>query len=427
MKTPRILNLGCLLLAACLTLPFLSHAQSTPNQLVYDFTTVAGTPLVSGNSDGTNGQAQFNLPTAVKLDQNGNLYVADYYNATIRKITLSSTNWVVTTIAGQAGIMGFVDGTNDTSRFEAPWDLAVDNNGTIYVTDDYGSNPYVNRIRKITPAGTNWVVTTIATNVAINGIATAGGNLYMTTQGAILRLSPIGTNWTTTSIAGYLGVGFRNGTNGLALFNDPEGIAADSSGNLYVADSQNDMIRKLTAVGTNWVASTVAGSPGSSVFIHPTDVAVDGAGNVFVDGPINTILKIVPSGTNWVVSTIGGVPGQTGHSNGLSSAAMFNGPGGLVVDATGDVYVADLENNTIRQGRPLTIPALTGLSTTTGTLGMTWSANAGAAYQLEYTTCLNGSNWINLGDPATATNSTLTLFDTPGNTTNRFYRLILLP
>ena len=277
MKTPRILNLGCLLLAACLTLPFLSHAQSTPNQLVYDFTTLVGTPLVSGNSDGTNGQAQFNLPTAVKLDQNGNLYVADYYNATIRKITLSGTNWVVTTIAGQAGIMGFVDGTNDTSRFEAPWDLAVDNNGTIYVTDDYGSNPYVNRIRKITPAGTNWVVTTIATNVAINGIATAGGNLYMTTQGAILRLSPIGTNWTTTSIAGYLGVGFRNGTNGLALFNDPEGIAADTSGNLYVADSQNDMIRKLTAVGTNWVASTVAGSPGSSVFIHPTDVAVDGA------------------------------------------------------------------------------------------------------------------------------------------------------
>ncbi len=188
-------------------------------------TTIAGFGGDSGSADGTNAGARFNLPGAIASATNGDLYAWDSGNGTIRKLSASGTNWVVTTIAGSAGNFGSSDGTNGAAQFgelyiysDSKGGLTVDQTGNIYFAD------YANdTIRKIAPTGTNWVVTTIA------------GSL---------------TNY-----------GSANGTGTNAQFYYPSGVAVDSLGNLYVADEYNCTIREIRLVGTNWVVSTIAGYP----------------------------------------------------------------------------------------------------------------------------------------------------------------------
>ena len=135
-------------------------------------TTIAGSPRSYGSADGTNGAAQFYLyyTSGIAVDTNGNLYVADQRNDTIRKIRPVGTNWVVTTIAGSAGISGSADSTNNAARFDYPAGVAVDTYGNLYVSD------YLNdTIRKMTPVGTNWVVTTIAGSAGGSGSADGTG------------------------------------------------------------------------------------------------------------------------------------------------------------------------------------------------------------------------------------------------------------
>ncbi len=127
-----------------------------------------------------------------------------------------------------------------------------------------------------------------------------------------------GTNWIVTTIAGLAGTnGFSDGTNFDARFNYPYGLTVDSAGNLFVADCQNAVIRKISPIGTNWVTTTIAGqanSPGhvdgigqDARFYGPTGITIDGAGNLFVVEAWNaTIRKLSPAGTNWLVTTIGG-------------------------------------------------------------------------------------------------------------------------
>ena len=123
----------------------------------YTFTTIAGLAGVSGAADGTNSAARFYQPSGLAVDGAGNLYVADLLNHTIRKIAPAGTNWVVSTLAGLAGTLGSADGTNDQARFNRPSAVAVDNAGNLFVTDNYNDT-----IRKLTPVGSNWVVSTVA-------------------------------------------------------------------------------------------------------------------------------------------------------------------------------------------------------------------------------------------------------------------------
>src|ERR1035437_9029748 len=243
-------------------------SYSTP----YTFVTIAGTAGNSGGNNGTNSIAQFHWPEGITVDTNGNLYVVDNYENTIRKVAPVGTNWVVTTIAGTAGNNGSADGTNSAAQFYEPASIAMDSLGQLYVAD--GGN---NTIRKVTPVGTNWVVSTIA------GTAGSGGS--------------------------------ADGTNGSARFNYPSGITVDTNGNLYVADSGNNTIRKLTPVGTNWVVTTIAGQVGNrgssdgtnfaAQFYGPSSITMDGPGNLYVaDSGYNTIRKLTSAGTNWGVSTI---------------------------------------------------------------------------------------------------------------------------
>jgi sugar lactone lactonase YvrE len=281
-------------------------------------TTLAGLAGVVGTNDGVGRNAMFFNPSGVVVDASNNIYVADTQNDTIREMILVGTNWMVTTIAGSPGMPGSFDGTNGDALFRYPGGITMDGAGNLYVADTENFT-----IRQITPSGSNWVVTTIA------------------------------------GVADYYGS--KDGMDNAALFEYPFGMAADTAGNLYVADTANNTIRKMTPSGTNWVVTTLAGLAGAfgsadgtnsdARFGNPFGVAVDSAGNVYVaDSANDTIRKATPSGTNWVVTTLGGLPENYGSADGSGNAARFNYPEGIAVDENGNVYIVDTANSIIRKG-----------------------------------------------------------------------------
>jgi hypothetical protein len=372
-------------------------APSSKGQAIYTeayaFTTLAG-QASEGSADGLGEDAQFSNPECVALDGAGNIYVADTYNDTIRKVSPAG---VVTTLAGLPGIQGSADGAGSSARFAIPTGIALDSATNIYVADDY-------MIRKVAPVGTNWVVTTLAGQAGISGtndgdgtnaqfggwgflyyppgVAVDGaGNIYVgdTRNHTIRKVSPVGTNWVVTTLAGLGGAfGTNDGVGSAARFFFPCGVAVDTATNIYVADEFNYTIREVTPVGTNWVVSTIAGLPGSyggsdgtnsnARFALPTGVAVDGAGDIYVANMFfDSIRKIISVGTNWVVTTLAGTGGES-SVDGTGTNASFNEPYGLAVGSRGNVYVADTHNNTIRMITPL------GLVTTVAGIGLNVSS-----------------------------------------------------
>jgi sugar lactone lactonase YvrE len=359
-----------------------AHCRAQTTYTLYAFTNFVGKPGGAGNVDGAVGTARFNWPFGVALDSAGNVYVADSLNHTIRKVT---TDGVVTTVAGSAGQAGSADGTGSVARFYSPNGASVDSECNVYVADSYN-----NTIRKITPAG---AVTTLAglPQFDTNGWSVGGsadgtgsaarfngpsavcvdsaGNVYVADRGnhTIRKVSPEGA---VTTLAGSAGqAGSADGTGSVARFNYPLSVAVDSAGNVYVADTDNDLIRRVTA---NGVVTTLAGN-----FINPYGVAVDRATNVYVAEGF-TIRKMTPAG---VLTTLAGSP-EWGSSDGTGSAARFGGkfeggggggsirPSGLAVDSVGNVYVADTGNNTIRKVTPDGV-----VTTLAGTASQTGSAD----------------------------------------------------
>ena len=328
--------------------------------------TLAGLAGVAGSADTAVTAAWFNNPTDVALDGFGNAYVADCYNHTIRKINAIG---VTTTFAGTAMTSGSTNGTGSAALFFNPSGVAVDTIGNVYVADQDNHT-----IRKITPAG---VVTTLAGSAGVAGtsngtgaaarfnypasVAVDGaGNLYVAdSANHAIRKIVISTGAVTT-LAGTVGTsGTANGTGAAARFKSPNGVAVDIDGNIYVADTFNQIVRKVTPTG---VVTTIAGSAGLSGstngtgsaarFKKPTNLAVSGSGIIYVtDNENNTIRKITPAG---VVTTIGGTAGKVGSVPGLGSVAAFSGPTGIAISATGVIYVADTHNNRISRGLPTT-------------------------------------------------------------------------
>jgi len=370
-----MLNRAVKLAWSLLTVPLAalpSFGQSTSTNTGYVFTRLAGTPN-NGGADGTGSAAHFYFPSGAAVDGAGNIYVADSNNHTIRRLTPAG---VGTTLAGQASSPGSADGSGGSARFNAPFGVAADSAGNLYVADTRN-----NSIRKVTPAG---VVTTLAGQAGNYGAADGAGsdarfnypsgvavdldgNVYVADTGnaTIRRVTPAGV---VTTLAGLAGApGYADGTGSVARFWNPFGVAVDQSGNVIVADTFNDTIRKVTPGG---VVTTLAGLAqsdqtdqygrpiGGSVdgvgsnarFYSPSGVALDGAGNVFVADTLNNVIrKLTPAG---LVTTLAGRAGFSGNRDDDDSAARFYEPSGLGVDAAGNVIVADSANNTIRSVTP---------------------------------------------------------------------------
>lgn len=358
--------------------------------------TFAGKFGAFGYADGTGDRARFDYPTGVTIDGSGNLFVTEANNHTIRKITPTG---VVTTVAGSPGNSGTTDGTGSAARFNNPEDITLAADGNFYITDK--SN---NMIRKMTPAG---VVTTFAGDGSFgctDGTGTAAqfnyptgivgdsaGNIFVvcSTCSTIRKITPAGV---VTTFAGQANsTGAVDGTGTAARFNWPVGITIDSSNNLYVVDYGNSAIRKVTssAVVSNFAGSygdygVVDGTGTAARFAGPAGIGIDVSGNLFVTDSDNaTIRKVTPGRVVTLVAGSLSWDGE-GSTDGATTVASFYGPEGVAVDTAGNLYIADTKNRTIRKITPSGI-----VSTIAGSPGQTGSADGtGAAARFSYPTHL---------------------------------------
>jgi sugar lactone lactonase YvrE len=278
----RKLPISLLAIGVFFALPIIAQAQTSKTYNVIQIT------------DGTDGFPKFGFPNGITADADGNLYVADEQNSAIRKITPTGE---VSTLAGKLGVSGYADGTGPTARFRHPVGITL-TGGALYVTDFQDSV-----IRKVTLDGT---VTTVA--------------------GAAVQ------------------PGTADGPGLTARFKQPYGITADSSGNLYVTDSGNFTIRKISPNGD---VTTIAGLPGAqgnvdgsasiSRFYGPGGIACARDGTLYV-GDNCAVRMISPSGE---VTTFAGAAGIYGDADGVGTVARFQAIASLALDAQGTLYVAD--------------------------------------------------------------------------------------
>ncbi len=451
----------------------------------YYFSTYTGISSV-GNADGSGDAARFNKPTSLSLDAQGNIYVADAGNKSVRKITPAG---VVTTVAGQAGDARSVDGPVAQARFTAVDCVAVDAQGAIYVADrtvlrristdgqvttlagdaaavqggswvdgvgsaarfldltwlaitpdgallvrdagvfrrvtisgavttvdkpsqswdntgfavDAAGAVYLNYNSTIMKYSASGTVTTIAGSPGLRGAVDGLGEAARFDTVAVVAVGVDGTIYVTdtdnhairtitaagqvTTLAGRLHpssdsyesrIGAQDGSGAAASFNNPRGLVVDRAGNIYVADRDNNTIRKVTPQG---VVTTIAGLAPSRAagfvdgdlakarFNHPSGIAVTADGICYVADSANHVIRQISSAG--VVSTLAGAPGQSGYADGVGSAAKFNQPHDLAIDKAGNVYALEA-NSTVRKITPtgiVTTVAGNGLATTESITG----------------------------------------------------------
>lgn len=339
----------------------------------YTISTLAGNGTNGYSGDGGAAtSSEFADPTGVAVDSSGNVYIADQLNHRIRKVAAGGT---VTTVAGN-GTSGYTgdSGSATSAEISSPEGAAVDSSGNLYIADTTNSV-----VRKVSTSGT---ITTIAgsstsgfggdgaaaTNAQLLTVSCvavdSSGNLYISDTGndRVRKVAPDGTI-TTIAGTGLATFGGDGGQAASASLNSPQGLAVDAAGNLYIADSRNARIRKVTPDG---MISTIAGT-GTAGFSgdghagtaaklnNPEGVAVDAAGNLYiVDTFNNRIRKLSTDGT---ITTIAG-DGTASYwgDGGPALNGQFRFPFGIAVDAAGKLYVADAQNNVIRVLTPVLVP-----------------------------------------------------------------------
>lgn len=360
----------------------LTGCSSTPASVSYgSISTVAGKGKVGFSGDGSSATAaQLWDPACVALDPASNLYIGDLRNYDVRKV--EAATGVITTYAGTqvAGYSGD-KGPANAAQMYGPSACATDSSGNLYLADDAN-----NVIRKVSLS--SGIITTIAGNgfdagtsdgtfsgdggpamlAAINhpfGVAVDGaGNLYIADTGnQRVRMVSAATGIITT-IAGTGSHGY-SGDGGLAtsaeLYN-PESLAVDSAGDLYIAEQANNVVRKITA-GTG-IISTIAGTAGSNSYggdgglatkallSGPSGLALDSAGNVYVADWGNERVRKITVSTGIIQTVVGnGTQGFTGDG-GMATNAGLSAPSGIAFDSNGALYIADYANGAVRKVTP---------------------------------------------------------------------------
>ncbi|MBA3682982.1 MAG: hypothetical protein H0W73_17730 [Bacteroidetes bacterium] len=361
----------------------------------------------SGSVNAIGAAASFNNPFGVCSDPSGNIYVADNGNHKIRKITPTG---LVTTFAG-SGLGGSTDGLGAVASFSNPTGVCSDASGNIYVADNNN-----HKIRKISPIG---LVTTLAgsgTIGAANATGTlasfynptgvcsdANGNIYVAdnNNNKIRKITPAGV---VTTLAGSGSIGAVDAVGTLASFHFPYGLCSDGVGNIYVADSYNHKIRKITSTGT---VTNLAGSGNIGAvdatgilasFAYPISVSSDAFGNVYVaDFNNHKIRKITTSGT---VTTFAG-SGTPGAVDAIGVLASFSNPAGICLNPVGDIYIADAGNHKIREITLCVAPSAptntTNISNTQICFGNSTTLSAISSGTINWYSTPTGGSSINTG------------------------------
>jgi sugar lactone lactonase YvrE len=337
-------------------------------------TRLAGsTDNTAGYVDATGSAARFDSPQGIVVDRDGSIYVTDRINDRIRKMIFNGTEWVVTTLAGNA-TAGFADGTGTAASFNEPVGVAIGPDGTIYIGDSRN-----HRIRKIDSglsslnmAGnayfTNFI--TAGGNVNVNGDLDVSGNTDLRGVANVYGSLNIQANPNrnlsgvrgpinvVTTLAGSGSYAFADGTGADATFKNPSAVAVDTDGSIYIADASNNRIRKVTPGG---VVTTFAGT-GAAGFINdgttsatltaPEGLAID-TDVIYVADTGNNRIRIVNKTTRVVTTLAGGGVGTGGDGGGfldeLGTRARLNQPRGIIIHPNGFIYIADSVNNRIRK------------------------------------------------------------------------------
>jgi uncharacterized protein (TIGR03437 family) len=385
-------------------------------------TTVAGGGTVTGPA--ANGGSATNVklgnPLSVGTDSAGNLYVVDGSAFRVWKVSPSGT---ITTAAGGGG--SSADGVQATSAQLFPTGVTADSAGNLYISG--------NVLRKVTPAG---IISTVAQvnggNVAVDG----AGNLYVA-DGLHSKILKVDLAGNITTLVGDAGSGFSGdgGPAANARVSVPQGVAADSAGNVYFCDSGNTRVRKIDTSGT---ITTVAGNgtplslgdggPATKAGMIPTFVAVDRDGNLYIaDTGASLIRKVNTAG---IISTVaGGAPPSNPNfgDGGPATSAWLSGPGSVAVDSAGNIYIGDDHNFRVRKvssgasGSPVQVSASTlSFSYTVGapappsqTVVIT-SPGASLTFTAAPSTT-SGGNWLSVTPTSGNVNNTLTISVNPAS------------
>ncbi|HWD93931.1 MAG TPA: hypothetical protein VG938_16495 [Verrucomicrobiae bacterium] len=453
------------------------NGTNLPNNII---TTVAGGGATFANNVSATNAALTN-PQGVAVDTNGNLFITDNDDDVVRKV---DTNGIIATVAGKFGmtVFGGDSGQATNATLNHPNNLAISPDGTLYIADIFNQ-----RIRRVSPGG---IITTFAGNGAAaysgEGTATltslnypacvaldAAGNLFIADliNNRVREVS----GGTMSTVAGKSNPGFA-GDGGLAAnasLANPQGIGFDPLGNLYIADTSNNRIRKIDTSG---IITTVAGNTGTNFtgdgglatnasLSMPWSVCVDNSSNVFIaDFGHNRIRKIDSTGH---ISTVAGKSntGAFGGDNGPATRASLNGPACVALDSTGNLYIADWHNNRVREIHYAGLPTLTlsnvavtnfgnyavivtspsgsvtdsftlnvvappnfsAVSFSNGVRQLTWISQSNLSYQVQYATNLANPDWLDLGGPITATNNSASATDATTTDPSRFYRVKWMP